>query len=64
MQGIDHIGIGSGFDKLYNVKTNDIRNPLDYSKLISQLILLGFSDFEIKKIIYLNFQRVLKSNIN
>lgn len=58
--GIDCVGIGSDFEGFYFIADGleDVTKPIH---LIAELLKKGYSDEDVKKIMGLNFLRVLKA---
>lgn len=61
LMGIDHVGIGSDFDGAESYPLG-LDSVTDYHKIADELVKIGYSDKEIKKIYGENFLRVLKAN--
>jgi membrane dipeptidase len=55
--GIDHVGIGSDFDGL-EVLADGLEDASKYPNLIYELLILGYSEQDIKKILHGNILRV------
>jgi membrane dipeptidase len=60
--GIDFISIGSGFDFFFERSTSNLKKHDDIVNLVAELLRIGYSDEDVKKIFSLNFLRVLKKN--
>jgi membrane dipeptidase len=61
LAGIDHIGLGSDFDGI-NSTPKELYDVTTYPLLTKALFQRGYSKKEIKKILGLNFLRILKAN--
>ncbi|OOQ61885.1 dipeptidase [Mucilaginibacter pedocola] len=61
IMGADHVGIGSDFDGAESYPLG-LDSVTDYYKITEELVKIGYSDKDIKKILGENFIRVLKAN--
>ncbi|MFD0793686.1 dipeptidase [Mucilaginibacter litoreus] len=61
LMGVDHVGIGSDFDGAESYPLG-LDSVTDYAKITAELLKLGYSEKDIKKILGDNFLRVLKAN--
>ena len=59
--GVDHVGIGSDFDGAESYPLG-MDSVTDYPKITAELLKIGYSRRDIKKILGGNFIRVLKAN--
>lgn len=58
--GIDYVGLGSDFNGLGDFLPFGLRNVSEYPNLVYELLLRGYKDNDIKKILGENFLRVWK----
>ena len=56
--GIDHVGIGSGFDGSGDSMPDGLKDVSDYPRLIDELLARGYRDSDIEKILSGNLLRV------
>ena len=58
--GEDHVGFGSDFDGIPTTPVG-LSSVADFPQLIAELISRGFTEERVKKIVGLNFLRVLQA---
>lgn len=56
--GIDHVGIGSGFDGSGDAMPEGLKDVSDYQSLIDELVKRGYTPEEVEKILSANLLRV------
>ena len=56
--GIDHVGIGSGFDGSGDSMPDGLKDVSDYASLIEELLKRGYTDDDVEKILSGNLLRV------
>ena len=56
--GIDHVGIGSGFDGSGDSMPDGLKDVSDYATLIEELLKRGYMDNDVEKILSGNLLRV------
>ncbi|RFZ84562.1 membrane dipeptidase [Mucilaginibacter terrenus] len=61
LMGVDHVGIGSDFDGAESYPLG-LDSVTDYPKVTAELLKLGYSEKDLRKIMGENFIRVLKAN--
>ena len=59
--GVDHVGIGSDYDGVGDSLPTDLKDVSTYPNLIRGLLQRGYSEKDIKKILYQNTLRVWKA---
>ena len=59
--GVDHVGLGSGFDGYGDAMPSDLRDASAYPNLVAELMSRGYGDEELVKILGGNFLRVWRS---
>lgn len=58
LAGVEHVGLGSGFDGSGDAMLEGLRDVSGYPALIAELIRRGYSDADLEKILGGNFLRV------
>lgn len=56
--GIDHVGLGSDFDGVGDTLPDGIKDVSEYPNLIKELLIRGYTEEDIQKILYKNVWRV------
>ena len=62
--GVDHVGIGSGFDGSGDSMLRTLRDVSDYPALLAELMARGYSDADLEKIMGGNFLRVWRTVVD
>lgn len=60
--GIDHIGLGSDYDGI-DVVPQSLEDVTSYPKITAELLRLGYSEIDVRKILGENFLRVWQENL-
>ena len=59
--GADHVGLGSDYDGISGMTPTGMEDVSKYPLLVKEMIAMGYSDQDIRKIMGLNILRVLKT---
>jgi membrane dipeptidase len=57
--GVDHVGLGSDFDGI-SATPIGLEDVGDFPELVAELLRRGWSDGDIKRVVGLNLQRVMR----
>ena len=60
--GVDHVGLGSDFDGISGMAPRGMEDVSKYPVLVKELIEMGYSDGDIRKIMGENLLRVMRAN--